>query len=186
MKEKILAEIARLKERYAAFHRRDGIDWPLDNYGKMRAYKEIEDFINSLPEEPVSEDICNQCEAHNDKDKCDELVFGHKCPIVTTSEDLEEASEEYTGKVLERTNMLIGNQPVGEEIEAAFKAGAQWQQNKQKEQYDLIQYWFEHIAQIADDRMTATGQRMTDSHALDEIKAIAKDSVYYIKNHVEL
>ena len=47
-----------------------------------------------------------------------------------------------------------------------------------------IIYWFEHIAQIADDRMTATGQRMTDSHALDEIKAIAKDSVYYIKNHL--
>lgn len=57
MKEKILTEIARLKERYVVFHRRDGIDWPLDNYGKMRAYNEIEEFINSLPEEDVIEGV---------------------------------------------------------------------------------------------------------------------------------
>lgn len=51
-----------------------------------------------------------------------------------------------------------------------------------QEDKDNIIYWFEHIAQIADDRMTAAGHRMTDAHALDEIKVIAKDSISYI-NH---
>ena len=42
--------------------------------------------------------------------------------------------------------------------------------------------WFEHIAQIADDRKNLNGVVMEDWAALDEIKAIAKDSIYYIKN----
>ena len=46
-----------------------------------------------------------------------------------------------------------------------------------------IIYWFEHIAQIADNRKTTNGKVMEDWAALDEIKAIAKDSVYYIKHH---
>ena len=54
-----------------------------------------------------------------------------------------------------------------------------------KEQIDLIIGWFEHIAQIADDRKTANGFVMEDWAALDEIKALAKDSVYYIKNHIK-
>ena len=40
--------------------------------------------------------------------------------------DMEEAANEFAQSVLERTNCLIGNQPVGEEIEAAFQAGASW------------------------------------------------------------
>lgn len=55
-----------------------------------------------------------------------------------------------------------------------------------QEDRELITYWFEHIAQIASDRKTLTGEIMEDWAALDEIKAIAKDSVYYIKNHIEL
>ena len=55
------------------------------------------------------------------------------------------------------------------------------QQNKD---ISLIKYWFEHIAQIADDRRTITGKVMEDSYALDEIKSIAKDSVYYIERHL--
>lgn len=55
-----------------------------------------------------------------------------------------------------------------------------------KEDKKNIIYWFEHIAQIADDRKTANGVVMEDWAALDEIKALAKDSVYYIKNHIEL
>lgn len=49
--------------------------------------------------------------------------------IEATADDLadaEEAADEYTRDVLERTNCLIGNQPVGEEIDKAFKAGASW------------------------------------------------------------
>ena len=48
---------------------------------------------------------------------------------------------------------------------------------------DLITDWFDHIAQIADDRMTLTNQRMTDTHALDEIKCLAKNSSEFIKKH---
>lgn len=48
---------------------------------------------------------------------------------------------------------------------------------------ELVTDWFDHIAQIADDRMTLTGQRMTDSHALDEIKCIAKNSSEFITKH---
>lgn len=55
-----------------------------------------------------------------------------------------------------------------------------------QEDKENIIYWFEHIAQIADDRKTANGIIMEDWAALDEIKAIAIDSMYYIKNHVEV
>ena len=48
---------------------------------------------------------------------------------------------------------------------------------------ELIIGWFDHIAQIADDRMTLTGQRMTDAHALDEIKCLAKNSSEFIQRH---
>ena len=48
---------------------------------------------------------------------------------------------------------------------------------------ELIVGWFDHIAQIADDRMTLTGQRMTDAHALDEIKCLAKNSSEFITKH---
>ena len=48
---------------------------------------------------------------------------------------------------------------------------------------ELITGWFDHIAQIADDRMTLTGQRMTDAHALDEIKCLAKNSSEFVKMH---
>lgn len=39
------------------------------------------------------------------------------------------------------------------------------------------------FAQIADDRMTLTNQRMTDAHALDEIKCLAKDSAEFITKY---
>lgn len=54
-----------------------------------------------------------------------------------------------------------------------------------QEDKELILYWFEHIAQIADDRKTANGVVMEDWAALDEIKAIAKDSMYYIEHHIK-
>lgn len=48
---------------------------------------------------------------------------------------------------------------------------------------ELVTDWFDHIAQIADDRMTLTGRRMIDSHALDEIKCIAKNCSEFITKH---
>ena len=51
---------------------------------------------------------------------------------------------------------------------------------------ELITGWFDHIAQIADDRMTLTNQRMTDAHALDEIKCLARNSSEFIKIHYKV
>lgn len=114
-KEKILAEIEKRKlctmDEHMKFYSKEAeADYNL--------LSEIENYINSLPEEPVSE-------------------------------DLDEALEEYTRKVLERTNCLIGNQPVGEEIENAFKAGAKWQKaidNKAMETADKA--YFESCEKI--------------------------------------
>lgn len=47
-KSALVAEIERLRERFIAFHHRDGHDWPLDNYGKMRAYNEVLSFLDTL------------------------------------------------------------------------------------------------------------------------------------------
>ena len=48
---------------------------------------------------------------------------------------------------------------------------------------DLITGWFDILAQIADDRMAPTGQKMTDAHALDDIKCLAKDSSEFITKY---
>ena len=48
LKSAVVAEIERLKERFIAFHHRDGNNWPLDNYGKMRAYNEVLSFLDTL------------------------------------------------------------------------------------------------------------------------------------------
>jgi hypothetical protein len=65
-KDALVAEIERLKERFIAFHHRDGNDCPLDNYGKIRAYNEVLSFIDSLPEEPVSESLKDEIAKFND------------------------------------------------------------------------------------------------------------------------
>ena len=48
---------------------------------------------------------------------------------------------------------------------------------------ELITGWFDHIAQIADDRKTANGEVMEDWAALDEIKCLAKESSEFIRTH---
>jgi len=55
------------------------------------AMEEYHQFIihEYFKEELVSENVCNQCEARHDKDKCDKLVFSHKCPITTESLDFD-------------------------------------------------------------------------------------------------
>ena len=53
-----------------------------------------------------------------------------------------------------------------------------------QEEIDLIKEWFDHIAQIADDRKTGNGVVMEDWAALDEIKCLAKNSSYYIEHHL--
>lgn len=47
-KDVLIAKIEELKARFIALHHKDGMDWPLDNYGKMRAYNEVLSIINTL------------------------------------------------------------------------------------------------------------------------------------------
>lgn len=51
-----------------------------------------------------------------------------------------------------------------------------------KAEKKTIVSWLEHIEQIASDRKTANGFVMTDRAALDEIKVLCKDSIFYINN----
>ena len=48
---------------------------------------------------------------------------------------------------------------------------------------ELIVGWFNHIAQMADDRKTLNGEVMEDWAALDEIKCLAKNSSEFIQIH---
>ena len=48
----------------------------------------------------------------------------------------------------------------------------------------LIAEWFDHIAQLADDKKTATGVVMEDWAAFDEIKSLAKRSSEFVKSHL--
>lgn len=50
----------------------------------------------------------------------------------------------------------------------------------------LIIGWFNHIAQIADDKKTLNGFVMKDSDAFDEIKCLAKRCAEYVDRFVEL
>jgi hypothetical protein len=52
---------------------------------------------------------------------------------------------------------------------------------KQEENISLIIKWFDHIAQISDDRKTQTGFVMSRQDALDEIKCLAKRSKEYVE-----
>lgn len=72
----------------------------------------------------------------------------------------------------------------------AFIQGAQWadqhpvnpwKDEEIKKELKLISEWFDHIAQIADDRKTLNGFVMSDSNALVEIRCLAKDSADYIR-----
>lgn len=52
-------------------------------------------------------------------------------------------------------------------------------------EFELIKEWFDHIAQIANDRKTANGVVMTPEDALAEIKALAKDAAFYVSRCAE-
>lgn len=48
---------------------------------------------------------------------------------------------------------------------------------------ELVTNWFDHIAQIANDRKTLNDEVMEDWAALDEIKCLARNSSEFIKKH---
>ena len=54
-----------------------------------------------------------------------------------------------------------------------------------KDETELVAKWFEHIAQIAEDRKTANGEVMEDWAALDEIRVLATNSAYYVRKHLQ-
>lgn len=57
---------------------------------------------------------------------------------------------------------------------------AKWKEEQLNEELNLITDWFNHIAQIADDKKTLNGVVMKDSDAFDEIKCLAKRCSEYV------
>lgn len=65
------------------------------------------------------------------------------------------------------------------EFSAALQM-AEWKDQQLNEELNLITDWFNHIAQIADDKKTLNGAVMKDSDAFDEIKCLAKRCAEYV------
>ena len=57
---------------------------------------------------------------------------------------------------------------------------AEWKDEQINEELNLITDWFNHIAQIADDKKTLNDAVMKDSDAFDEIKCLAKRCAEYV------
>ena len=60
---------------------------------------------------------------------------------------------------------------------------SKWKDEQNKELNAHIIDWLEHIQQLASDRKNAGGHTMSEQHTLDEIRVLAKDAVFYIKNN---
>ena len=114
--EAVKAEIERLHEE----HRGSKGNW----YYRL-ALRSILHFIKTLQVEPAKASVDEA-----NKGKTSEQILAEMRGEEPVSEDLEEAVNDYTRKVLERTNCLIGNQFVGEEISKAVKFGANWQKEQ--------------------------------------------------------
>lgn len=95
--------------------------------------------------------------------------------------------EQYIPKsaVMAEIERLVNNYDKALDYEAALEDVRDSLDTLEVKEVDLelVTDWFDHIAQIADDRMTLTNQRMTDAHALDEIKCLAKNSSEFITKH---
>ena len=64
------------KEQDGIMDAQGNFEYP-EHEGAYHILCNLDAYIDSLQEEP-----CNSCQGFNDKDKCDELVFTHNCPIV--------------------------------------------------------------------------------------------------------
>ena len=110
-KEKILAEIEKIKsEEYGSDH--------FDRYAK-HALDRVLKFIDSLPEEPVSEDLEEAAEDELDNQNPNWAV------------DASGSDGEYTENAYNEFQMIN-----------MFKAGAKWQKNNEQEpkSYDLVKF----------------------------------------------
>lgn len=86
------------------------------------------DIQACIIDKPVSEDLevpCNHCQGFNDKEKCDELVFGRNCPIIKkpVNEDLEEAAKNHAAERYRTTR----DRELAEKCKWSFISGAEWQ-----------------------------------------------------------
>ena len=76
------------------------------------------------PVDSVQEVLCNNCQGFNDKEKCDELVFTHNCPVVKPiSKDLEEAAKNHAVERYRATRDMV----LAEKCKWSFISGAEWQ-----------------------------------------------------------
>ena len=113
----------------------DDKSYCLDNGGKIDLSSQQ---LWELVKEPVNEEWVEELRTKLDsmsKEEFEQVWGKYKVEEIEEpiSEELEEAIDGYTRKVLERTNCLIGNQPIGEEISKAVNFGAEWQAKKDQE-----------------------------------------------------
>lgn len=106
---------------------------------------------------------------------------------MTREEQIREASIDYQMSTSPR---VIGGDAFADmarkmNVNPSFIAGAKWADKTIEEETELVAKWFEHIAQIAEDRKTANGEVMEDWAVLDEIRALATDSAYYVRKHLQ-
>lgn len=87
------------------------------------------------------------------------------------NETLGDFATSFLGMIDEYSEMFC--------TEAALRA-AKWKDEQLNEELNLITDWFNHIAQMADDKKTLSGAVMKDSDAFDEIKCLAKRCAEYV------
>jgi len=112
----------------------------------------------------------------------------HELVVAKTIEEAIELFKTHMGNELmdePKKVIAIGTDNYIADYDALIKEETSTHEVKDVDLKFIIE-WFDHIAQIADDRMTLTNQRMTDSYALDEIKRIAKNSSEFITKHYKV
>ena len=81
-----VGDIIRNKQWKTATHKIVSMDdkaYYLENEGKVEiAHQELWEVVGEHANNDLEEVPCNHCQGFNDKEKCDELVFGHNCPII--------------------------------------------------------------------------------------------------------
>ena len=81
-----VGDIIRNKQWKTATHKIVSMDdkaYYLENGGKVEiAYQELWEVVGEHANNNLQEVPCNHCQGYDNKEKCDELVFGYNCPVV--------------------------------------------------------------------------------------------------------
>ena len=100
--QKIREEVERLKSNL--IHGACASQIAMETRCKEEAYEEVISLLDSLQEKSASEDLedpCSCCQGFCNKEKCDELIFGYRCPVLNVIQSLELGFENAVEKASE-------------------------------------------------------------------------------------